>query len=460
MKKSRTIQIISGDTDMRYANLYGLYNLSLPIVKAPWETEEKLSQLYLEGMFHALYVAPVYITPPAYVGNELFCSTSYRKPRFNNVVHTRSSLLSMPVTYNIRRSLSNIYGDYAKFIRPLYWPVDGMTGINPSDDYTQYEDAARRAWWTMQPRFEGEVSMLNFLAELRDFKTLAKAMWTFDLMNLIQRIQRMWLSLRRDTKRFVRNASIKDVAELPFKKSWSLSGTAAELRLLKEFAVDPLLADLLSIHQQMITLINEVQQDFFEAGQFAQTRHYSEEYVLQDTLVNETGGNFPFAKGRFKSTVFTATMEYRYHYDMRTTADAFKRYWGLVPNLEVFWNGTPFTFLIDYFFKIGKAIHTMSVDPRVSLQKVQYCESFLTEHVNARCTSGASENPPYPGQKYRLAVNGKYTKGRRGVAICGYKGSTYVRNVKEPNKGAALPRVVLPSNGQVLNALALARCFL
>lgn len=458
MKKTRSAPIESGDTAMTYASLFGTYNSNLNVVP-DWETEEKLLALYQEGLFHALFIAPVTIIPPSYIGTELFASTGYRRPRFNNVVHQKLSAFDYPLALNARRLLS-IYGDYAKFRRSSYWPSTGVTGINASDDLSQYEGAARRAWWTMQPRFEGEISMLNFLYELKDFRSLAKALWKYDHVKLADRLSRLRRSFRGGLRKYMQNPTLKTSAVLSLKTgSWS-TDVLARFRLLKEFAVDPLISDLCVLHQQLGTIVRDAQQDFFERGEKTQARHYSEEFVLQDSLVNETGNSWYFAKGFFKSTVFTATMEYRYHYDMRSEFDAFMKYWGLVPSLETFWNGTPFTFLFDYFIKVGNAIHTMSVDPRVSLQKVQYCESFLTRHISGRCTSGAAEFPPYPGRNVLLCVNGKCTKGRRGVPISGYKGTTYVRNVKEPNKGSALPRLSFPSTGQTLNILALVRCFL
>ena len=114
------------------------------------------------------------------------------------------------------------------------------------------------------------------------------------------------------------------------------------------------------------------------------------------------------------------------------------------------WNAIPFSFLVDYFYKVGNAIHAMSVDPNVQLLQRQYCESICRTYANGVVTTG--------DPRATLCLNGKIVGA--GSAQSGYTGSIYVRQVKEPNKGSATPKISLPSGRQGTNMAALARCFI
>jgi len=136
---------------------------------------------------------------------------------------------------------------------------------------------------------------------------------------------------------------------------------------------------------------------------------------------------------------------------MRSDSDAFLKYWGLKFTPEVIWNGIPFSFLVDYFFKIGKSIHAMKTDPNVSLLKTQYCESILRTYDSGYVTVA--------GPNVNLVVNGVVNPSD-GSCITGITGTHYKRRVTAPNRGSAIPRIQLPSGRQGANMAALAVCFI
>lgn len=430
-----------------------------PKTPSVYETYESTLALHDARMFNR--VPQGVLTYPSFVGSEEIASTVRRKPLFNNVAHTRFYGFCYPFTYRYRRALS-YYGDQWGYLMYAVFPSTGIVGLNPYVDIRQYDDAARRAWWTMQPRFEGEISMLNFLYELRDFRTIIKSMWKFDHIQIGQQLRELRDHLYGRYWHKIANKSLKVKDLLKFSKGQvSISTKAlADYRLTDSFVVTPLLADLATLHKQLGDIVQAAQQEYLERGQNVQTTHYSESFVHTDNLVDESSPFF--ARGEYKKTVFTATMEYRYSYKMRSSWDAFTRYWGLQPSIETFWNGCPWTFLFDYFINVGEALHTMRQDPCTTLSYEQYCESFKTIHSSGRHTSGKQYYYASPalGRNHVIVVNRQDCSGKRGVPVSGYQGTTYVRNVRTPNKGAALPRLKLPSNGQLLNGLALVRNFL
>lgn len=135
---------------------------------------------------------------------------------------------------------------------------------------------------------------------------------------------------------------------------------------------------------------------------------------------------------------------------MREGWGLFKHAWGLEVNAEVLWNALPFTFLVDYFYKVGQAIHDMRTDPNVFLKLNQYCESILVSSV-----SGVSVKDTALAYFY-CPCSSKSTGGHTGVS--GMEGTLYRRRVRAPNKGMATPRATGATNGQLWNLAALARC--
>lgn len=231
---------------------------------------------------------------------------------------------------------------------------------------------------------------------------------------------------------------------------------AANIRLMYEYAIKPTISDIANIHQQLATIVNDVQRDFQTAGEKEQKSHYTEVIENYKSYTWMTGYN-PYVLGDIVKSIFTATLSYTYKYTMRDEIDAFMTYWGLKGNFEALWNAAPFTFLADYFIKIGNAVHMMEHDGNVILTPSQYCESILQLAQHGTFVLGG--NPVL--EDCHFVVNGKYHNNpTKPVLIAGNQSSIFQRRLTLPNKGSALPRFVPPTWGQTLNMLALARCFI
>jgi hypothetical protein len=369
---------------------------------------------------------------PAYLpGEESFYSTELKKPLFNNCNHWIFRTVNYPFhLIYVNASGAGRFKYYSYFLdsRSLVFAdrslLQAIGGIALSG-------AQRRAWWNMQPRFEGQVSMLNFLYELKDFKDIMRLMGNFP-------------SLLGKLRRGLRKPGLDPTKPL------------AELHLLNEFAIKPLVNDLAAISSQLMHLVSEAENRFQAAGLEIQKSHFSEILAEENNLTVHSSGYPYYYNGIYKKTTFNATLEYKYNYSMRSWLDAFTKYWGLQFTGEVLWNALPFSFLVDYVAKIGNSFRAMEIDKHVDLMPTQYCESIETRRTSGMHISGPS-------------ICGAIIDGDRKVTmspsstpelINGCEGSHYQRYVTSPNKGMATPRFTTPSGKQQLNMAALLRCLI
>lgn len=375
-----------------------------------------------------------------FVGLE-FTSSDRPKGRYmSDMFHTRSLYRDWH-TSDIQTWPSAQYYAYRSRWRAtdlwLSYRYSDMAGI--PTEYDGYivvpSDFSARAWATLQPRFEGEISMLNFLYELKDLKPLIKYVSRFNFSRLTRDMRKVLQSVRTDPSKPI-----------------------AEAHLANEFAIKPMLSDIGAIIAQIHAKVADAQNTFGEVGSTFQKRHYSENHVLQSDGEYNAGGYDSWSTHvwrvpRRRTLRYTATLRYKYKYTQRPAWEAFTRYWGLDLNAEALWNAIPFSFLIDYFIKIGDSLHAAARDPNVSLTEYEYSESSLIQSYSGILVRPAAKVP------YIFVNNQRFDSGE--VLLSGYTGEKFRRVVTEPNKGIALPRLANKlSVGQLQNMAALTRCFL
>ena len=351
--------------------------------------------------------------------------------RFNACSHYKRHAVIRPYAYSYYYySKGSIVMSMTRFWKSSFGtytiPIVGSHCGDPSN-------ASSRAWWTMQPRFEGRISMINFLYELKDVKALARE--GLKLLHSLKNLRRTWERLK---KAFSRG-------------NVDPSKPAAELYLMKEFGIDPLLKDLSDIMSQLCEKVKEAQDAFKDKGEHENVRHYSEDLYLAETMSAPSKTGLTVTGTRVKTT-FNATMSYYYDYQTRDFSQAFLKYWGLTGSAEALWNMIPFSFLVDYFVQIGKALHTMEIDPNVRLRDYLYCESLKTT-----ATAGVHLKKGSDIVSAIFCVDGELSD--EGALVTGYEVTRYDRYPTVPNKGTALPRLNNLSDRQLLNMGALLRSF-
>lgn len=398
-------------------------------------SDDSLFDSLLGNHVYALANATKYLGSVTHLQQqEVFESSEFRKPVFNNCVHTMLKTCCYPFSTGFYTTgLGRINGFLGwRYVSPLtYYEIAADVDWSQISSNMQAE-----AYHTMIPRFEGDISMINFIFEMKDFRDLSTA--AFKRLPRITEKYGLYGSLSQATKRL------------------------AEARLIKSFVIDPTVNDLKEIIKQAQNLVMDAQRDFSDRGLTDQSRHFSKMLTQSHSLMNSgvlgSSDYFSILKGTKNEVKFTSTMEGNYGYNCRADLEAFAQYWGLQPTAEAVWNALPFSFLADYFLSIGKSLNVMRHDPNVTYHIKQYCESLLsTSQTGYFLSAGA--------QSCRLSwvIDKKLTKySERPYAafFTGTHSSKYERVVKSPYWGPFLPRLKVPTTGQSLNMAALLRCLL
>lgn len=306
------------------------------------------------------------------------------------------------------------------------------------------DELRAEAYWDMRPKFEGEVSMLNFLYELKDFKDISKLLSLNSKKNPLFRLLETPVS-KTLAKSLTPSSSTK---------------LLAEGHLINSFAIQPLISDLVEIFKQLHQTVDEAQEKFKESGA-GTTRRWSKKL---DPVANLTGmtpqDGYRYWTGSRRASTFTAVAKMKYKYTPRQKFDAFCTYWGLVPTAEAVWNALPFSFLVDYFVSIGKSLNRMRTDPNLSDYSInEYSESLLTSYTSGRYLSTAELTDG--NQSMGIVIENKYYLDTGPILIDGWEVSHYTRWLDaQPYYGPALPKLLVPKTSQLINMMALARCML
>ena len=369
-------------------------------------------------------------TSAGLTGYQQFESTKRRSPAFNDCWNQKVVCVNYPFYVACKTGAG---WPVTILVTPYYrLPIPAKNVIVEDGTFNGSESASARAWWSMQPRFQGEVALLNSIYELKDFRDAGKA-----LLNLELEIYNISKTIKSLIRRY-KGAPTKLLAD-----GW----------LSYALMVKPTLTDITSISAQLRTIVAEKQKEFANLGNELQTSHYSEILESTSSAISYNDYYPCWFNGTSRTRKFTATLQYKYKYSMRKPIDAMMRYWGIEGNLEVLWNALPFTWVADYFIKVGDSLHYMVKDPNVCLDMRQYSESILTTHTNG-------QHIGHLGTDFESVIEGTYRTfvgTTPPVLVSGYSASTYVRRVCEPNKGLALPRLKYPNTNQGRTLLALAR---
>lgn len=383
------------------------------------------------------------INPSVLAGKERFWSTELGRTSFNDCDHWKTGIVILPLT-----ALTLYYKNGTVDPRGLLYTritEQAHNVILPTSTYTSkvddfivkhppidYRAAQTTAWHTMQPRFEGQLSLLNAIFELKDFRDIIKFLHKIPFGAIKK-------SIAKESR------GMKDLNEI--------SGGVAKAHLMNSFGIQPLIKDVVSGFMQLQQMVDAMQLQFQLDGETNNKRHYTEVFDITKTLASPypyASTNSSYLQGTRLRTVFNATLDYTYQYTLRTLHNAVKQYWGLDMSSEALWNMLPWSFFVDYFFNIGKTLKIMRHDTNVDLAVRGYCESLLTTsdagfYVNSAVNFG------------NCVLNGKLNKLPEPF-FSGRQSSFYSRRRCDPNFGPVAPRFVKPTWAHGINVGALLRC--
>lgn len=457
MNKTRPLTTVSFGNFSATNKYYGTYrNMYCPI--------DTLKKTLLWVHEYGLSMANHTVAPNLIQGFEEISSTE-RKYQDNWCNHTRYRRVNYPYSTAIK----GLYWSDTKrsikcypFLRRNFSWVPPVITDGKNYFYEclgKVHDGLRaEAYWTLRPKFEGELSMLNFLFELKDFKDIAKLLFKRGRGNPLRELSDALAGYKRSQNAV--NQAIKNApgaALSSFGKAPTKIGSQGLLSY--NFAIKPLIADLSDIFKQMHQMVDEAERLFLENGKGTR-RYFSKWFDPVATLTTPTSETYAwFSQGTSMRGVFTAKASMTYDYTPRSKFNRTCDYWGLVPTAEAVWNALPFSFLVDYFFTVGKSLQMMRKDMNLSnYHLVSYSESVAAYYDFGRFISS-----PASGTNLGLVVDDKYypsIEHDRAVLHDGCACSFYQREFPPAYYGPALPQFKLPNSSQTLNMLALARCML
>lgn len=416
----------------------GLYRLYQPL----YTQEGYCVEQYSSGMRNRVTSVG---SIPIYRGVEAIESTRFPPPIFNYCLHSKKHLVNKPYGYwaDNWNGTSTVYAPFCRMpFNTDFLTVPRITSASIGK-YVEDLGFSSRAFWSMRPKFEGHVSLLNTIFELKDFR---------DLMKNIGKSGAILKDLYRQSRQL---SGLKTQVLFSGMKRVEPSRAIAEGYLTKQFAIDPTIKDFLAIAAQCMTSAREAQNKFFQDGIDGKFMHYRENVFVTNNLSTPGAfNNYMWQSGEKSKLVRNATAHMFYTYTKQTTLDAFVHYWGLSGTAEAFWNMLPWSFVMDYILTVGKSLNMMRTDPNVVLDEFRYCES-------AKYISTAGTHITLEPRLFSFVYDGKFYTGndkRNSLLVTGIEESVYLRKPKEPYKGPALPRLKSPSNTQMVNLAALVRC--
>jgi len=266
-------------------------------------------------------------------------------------------------------------------------------GVGNHDDATELSkwsvpDYSAEAVDAMWPGVEEELSVLNSIYELKDFKSLprlldntSKTLAKFPGASLFME---RWLKGRR-LRRATPKLTLKEIVA---------ATTGNYLNYM--FAVAPLVSDLKAVHKALRNTRKSVEDLLAREGQ-PQRRHFKKtlqpDTIGVDGVVNEANAPWSGAKWYWyqRTAEFVGPIEYRasMSYTYRVPGllkehalllgylDAF----GINFNPSIIWNAIPYSFVIDWFAKVGKTVNSLRgklLAPIVDIEAFDHSIKYTT----------------------------------------------------------------------------------
>lgn len=376
---------------------------------------------------------------------------------YNYCDHLKSQWVNLPYLYCTERTTSTTIVSWARYYR-MNTPIFSLEPLRKKrlDVFRERDaDFSNRAYRTMLPRLEGDISMINFIWELKDFRKYVKA--ALDLDRIFHKNSLM-LDKARALAKYARGKLPErsgGAKNRHGEKLKSISKLAAEVNLWYQYELKPTMSDLADIANTIAQTAEQAQQRFYDDGKNLQKRHYTE-VITDSELGIGTGENYRYGTGTAVTLKRVAESQFTYDYRIRKGMDLIKQYWGLNLGAEEAWNMLPGSFLVDYVLGVSKSLALMRNDKNMSLQQGLYGES-------AKFVQSQGLHLVSSPRVVSFVVDGEVIikHDNRATLVAGHHYTWYKRQKCDVNKfGITLPRLKIPSVQQGLNVLSLARCFI
>lgn len=242
-----------------------------------------------------------------------------------------------------------------------------MSSIEPGEATIASFNA--EAFEAMKPSFEGDLQLTNFLLELLDLK---------QILSLAGRWGSMIKSFHAYLDLLRRSGGGKISA------ATALKATAVEIasgHLTWSFGIKPFIGDVMKMYAMLSEWSQRIS-DFLNRRGVPQVRHYSKTILNDEGVTDSSLG--PSSRGHVtytRSVKMFATMRYIYDCPDIVTfgqkLDVFRDSLGLRFGLPQLWEAIPFSFVVDWFYRVGDWLE-QNQEPLfpVKLTVNDYCVSY------------------------------------------------------------------------------------
>lgn len=259
----------------------------------------------------------------------------------------------------------------AKLIEALSPSNRPYEDLLPHGLISEIAKAEAYAFNAMRPSFKTGFSTLNFLLELKDLKSLVPN--TLETLRGFYNNLSATLKVYGDLSKAYRGRRLPDLNRSTLNQILNFT---AEVKLTKDFGIEPLIRDIDSVCSVLKRLDNNVRAWREGTKALQLTRHFkasieaSSEYkesLTQNVTVPLTGCqvNYECKVTSFDSqsngtptdhVSYNATMAYTYASktlgDIDPYVAALYTGLGIVPDASIIWNAIPFSFVLDWFVNI------------------------------------------------------------------------------------------------------------
>jgi len=305
----------------------------------------------------------------------------------------------------IDTTVPSLFGAFGKHVKPKNGVTSNFPSLTvdrPDGGFVpksgKVDEYCTASLIAMLPLIKADISLPNFLLELRDFRSLPTTLTNLanfceNLPRALQRIRAAAGSMRTIRRSFTRSAGNT------LRESLRASGDAY---LQSAFNIAPLLRDICSIYAAL-TQANKKINDLLARQGRRQKRHYSRTWLPTEYACTEDTASFSMNGGQYslyatnvgetgcpmantgmslrcvryaivEQAEFHAEIEYNYNYTRFQAENAqilgFLDSLGVNLNPAIIWNAIPWSFLVDWLFGVSRWLNTMktsNMDPVINI---------------------------------------------------------------------------------------------
>jgi hypothetical protein len=313
------------------------------------------------------------------------------------------------------------------------------------------------AYAALEPQFAKGFSLTNAIFELKDFKSLSRHVIGVGDFLRAQTARKLAAAIAKTA-----DNAISSIASSTILRARNLSSkTLAELTLEYDFAFKPLIADVAKVYtiaEKATDVLSRFNAQGFGTNTFHFTKPLQTSYVHPDIAFNSQ----PYGTSIRYTGKFHAQCRQSWKHTVDNSLDQFLQQYGLQLSPKNIWDAIPFSFVVDWFYSVGKSLETVSRNTVTNRSIHSYSETYKMEATVARVL-----------KKYTLGFNGNWEEvmshyggsssshwlGSGYSPVSYARGTTYERSPKEviPFVYVLLPSWSAPRLRSLVDGLAMVR---